>query len=173
MTDKQLEAGDLDAAVLRRLSSLPSFSPGRSFADQVMMRVRLPQPAPVALVRRAGAWALRPRRAMGLAAAYALCVAVALRLAVPWVTAHASSFSFVADWVGAQVNTLLGAAALTVAGWAVETGASDAIHSVATAGPRLWAALAALTAGYAACGFGLRVLLKAPGRKDVSVAGAL
>jgi len=138
-----------------------------------MARVRRPQPAPVVLLRRVGAWAIQPRRAVSLAAAYAVCVAVGLRLAVPWVAAHAPAFSFVTSWAAAQVSALLDAAALTIASWVVELGAADAIHSAFTAGPRLWAALAALTIGYTACGYGLRVLLRAPRRKDVSLASAL
>ena len=171
--DKQLDAGDLDAVVLRELSRLPTFGPGRGFADHVVAHVRRPQPASVVLLRRAGAWVLQPSRAVSLAAAYAVCVAVGLRLAVPWMTAHAPAFSFVSSWVAAQATAVFDAAALAVASWAVELGAADAIHSAATAGPRLWAALAALTIGYAACGYGLRVLLRAPRRKDVSLAGAL
>jgi len=171
--DKQLDAGDLDALVLRELSRLPTFGPRRAFADQVVARVRRPQPAPVVLLHRAGAWALQPRRAVGLAAAYAVCVAVGLRLAVPWVTAHAPAFSFVTSWVAAQAQAVFDAAALAVVSWAVELGAADAIHSAAMAGPRLWAALAALTIGYAACVYGMRVLLRAPRRKDVSLASAL
>jgi hypothetical protein len=173
VTDKQLDVGELDAAVLRQLSSLPTFGPGRGFADRVMARVRRPQPVPVVLLRRAGAWALQPRRAVSLAAAYAVCVAVGLRLAVPWVTAHAPAISVVASWIAGQASALLDAAALTAASWAVQLGVLDAIRSAAGAGPRLWAALAALTIGYAACGYGLRVLLKAPRRKDVSLASAL
>jgi len=172
VTDKQLDAGDLDALVLRELSRLPVFGPSRGFADRVVARVRRPQPVPVVLLRRAGAWVLRPSRAVSLAAAYAVCVAVGLRLAVPWLTAHAPAFSFVTSWVSTQAKAALDVAALTVASWAVELGAADAIHSAANAGPRLWAALAALTIGYAACVYGLRVLLRAPRRKD-ALASAL
>jgi hypothetical protein len=173
VTDKQLAAGDLDALVLRELSRLPVFGPSRGFADHVMARVRRPQAAAVVVLRRAGAWALQPRRAVSLAAAYAVCVAVGLRLALPWVSAHASALSFISNWLVARANALLDAAALTVGSWAVQVGATDAIHSVATAGPRLWAGVAALTIGYAACGYGLRVLLRTPRRKDVSLAEAL
>jgi hypothetical protein len=173
VTDKQLDTGDLDALVLRALSGLPTFGPGRGFADRVMARVRRPRPAAVVLLSRAGAWALQPSRAVSLAAAYAVCVAVGLRLAVPWLTAHAPAISFISSWVVGRASALLDASAMTVAGWAVQVGAADAIHTAATAGPRLWAALAALTLGYAACGYGLRVLLRTPRRKDVSLAGAL
>jgi hypothetical protein len=136
-------------------------------------RVRWPQPATIVLLRRAGAWALQPIRAVSLAAAYAVCVAVGLRLAVPWVTAHAPALSFITSWAATHARAVFDAAALAVASWAIELGAADAIHSAATAGSLLWAALAALTVGYAACGYGLRVLLRAPRRKDVSLAGAL
>lgn len=173
MTDKQLDVGDLDALVLRELSRLPAFGPGRGFADHVMARVRRPQPVALVVLRRAGAWALQPSRAVSLAAAYAVCVAVGLRLVLPWVGAHGSALSFVTSWAAARVNALLDAAALAVGSWAVQAGAADAIRSLATAGPRLWAAVAALTIGYAACGYGLRLLLKTPRRKDVRLAEAL
>jgi hypothetical protein len=173
VTDKLLKTGDLDALVLQELSRLPTFGPSRRFADRVMAGVRRRQPAALVLARRAGAWALQPGRAVSLAAAYVLGVAVGLRLAVPWVTAHAPAISLVTDWLTARANALLDGAALAAAAWAVRIGAADAIRSAATAGPRLWLALAGLTLGYAACAYSLRLLLRAPRREDVTVPAAL
>ena len=89
--DKQLDHSDLDALVLRELSSLPGFSPSRGFQDRVMASVSLPKPAAVVLMQRAGAWALQPRRAVALAATYAACVVMTVLLAGPWITAPESS----------------------------------------------------------------------------------
>ena len=173
MTDKQLGAGDLDALVLRELSSVASLAPSRNFANHVMARVRLPQPAAVVLLRRAGAWALQPQRAVTLATAYAVCVAVALRLALPWVTSHASSFSFATSWVAARAGEVFDATVLAVASWAVRIGVPDAVRSAAAAGPRLWVAVATLTIGYVVSGYSLHVLLKTPRRSDVRLVSTL
>jgi hypothetical protein len=169
--DKQLDLGDLNAVVLRELTGLGPFAPSRAFADHVMARVRLPRPAAVVLLGRAGTWVLQPRRALALASAYVVCVAIAVRLAVPWLADHSPALSLATTWVGAHVGSAFDAAVLAVAGWAVSVGATDAFRSAAAAGPRLWAALASLSLGYAACGYGLHILLKTPRRNDV-LAGA-
>jgi hypothetical protein len=168
--DKQLWEHDLDAFVLRELSCLRSFRPTRSFADRVMAQVRRPRPVPVVLLHRAGAWALQPRRAVALTVAYATCVAVALRLALPWIAAHGSLFSLAGSWVTTRAHALFDAAALEVATVAVQLGAADLLRSAT--GGHLYLAGVALAIGYAVSGFGLHLLLKAPRRDDVRVSGA-
>lgn len=164
--DKQLDVGDLDGMVLRELTALRSFAPSRAFADTVMARVRLPQPAAVVLLKRAGAWALQPRRAVALATAYAASVAIALRLGLPWLADHAPALRLAASWVAGQVSGFAGAVALAAGEWAVRIGATDAVRTAIASGPRLWGALAALSLGYAVCGYGLHALLKTPRRND-------
>ncbi len=165
MRDKQLDAGDLDLTVLRELTALRSFAPGRGFSDRVMAQVRLPQPAAVVLFRRAGAWVMQPRRAVALATAYAATVVIAVRLAVPWLEAHASALKLGATWVETQIGGLFNTAALGVADWAVRSGAADAVRSAASSGVVV-PALVALTIGYAVGGYGFYALLKTPGRND-------
>jgi len=166
--DKQLHASDLDFTVLRELTALRSFAPSRGFSDRVMARVSLPQPAAVVLIRRAGAWVMQPRRAVTLAVAYAASVVIALRLAVPWLTAHAPALKLGAAWVGTQVGTLCNSVALSAADWAVRSGAADAVRAVASSG-KVWPAVAALAVGYAVGGYGFYALLKTPGRTDALV----
>ncbi len=168
-----LDDSELDARILRELSSLPSLSPGRGFEDRVMARVVLPKPAALALLQRAGAWVMQPRRAVALATAYALCVVVTVGLAGPWVAAHASVLGAAGSWVAGRIGAWLDAATLAAATWAVRSGIADAVRSVAGSGPRLWGEVAMLTLAYAAGGFGMRVLLKAPRRSDASVARSL
>jgi len=164
--DKQLDHSDLDALVLRELSRMPSYAPSRGFPDRVMARVVMPRPAALVLLQRAGAWALQPRRAVALATAYATCVVATILLAGPWVAAHASFFTLGASWVAGQVGGWLNAAALAVASWGVRSGLVDAVRSAAGTGPRLWATIATASIAYAASGYGLHVLLKAPRRSD-------
>ena len=165
MTDKQLDAGDLDLAVLRELSALRSFAPSRGFSGRVMNRVRLPQPAAVALFRRAGAWVMQPRRAVTLATAYAASVVIALRLAVPWLEAHASALQLGVAWIGAQLGAAFNTAAMGLADWAVRSGAAALVRSAASSGAAL-PALAAAAIGYAAAGVCFYTLLKSPRRND-------
>jgi hypothetical protein len=166
VTDRQLDHSELDALVLSALSSLPSLAPSRGFQDRVMARVILPAPAPLVLAHRAAAWALQPRRAVALAAAYASCVVVTVLLAAPWVSAHASVFTLAASWIAGQVGASLNAAAVAVASWSVRSGLVDALRSALGSGPRLWATVASVSLGYAAGGYGLHVLLKTPRRSD-------
>jgi hypothetical protein len=164
--DKQLDHSDLDALVLRELSSMPSLTPSRGFRDRVMNRVSLPRPVPLVLLQRAGSWALQPRRAVALATSYAACVVVTILLAGPWAMAHAGFFTLGASWVAGQVGGWLNAAALAVATGGVRSGVVDALRSVVGTGPRLWATVATVSIAYAASGYGLHVLLKAPRRSD-------
>ena len=173
MTHKHLDDSELDALVLRELSSLPSLAPSRGFEDRVMARVSLPKPAALVLLQRAGTWVMQPRRAVALATAYALCVVVTVALAAPWVAAHAGAIGVATAWVTARAGAWLDAATLAVASWAVRSGLADAVRSVAGTGPRLWAELATLSLAYAAGGLGMHALLKAPRRSDASVARSL
>ena len=164
--DKQLEHSELDLRVLRELSSLPSFAPSPGFQDRVMARVSLPRPAPLVLLQRAGAWALQPRRAAALATAYAASVVMVVLLAGPWVSAHASFVTLGASWIIGHIGGWVNAALVAAAAWAVRTGAVDALRGVFGTGPRLWATLATVAVSYAAAGYGLHVLLRAPRRAD-------
>jgi hypothetical protein len=165
VTDKQLDAGDLDLTVLRELSALQSFAPSRGFSDRVMARVRLPQPASVVLFRRAGAWMMQPRRAVALATAYAASVVIALRLALPWLEVHAPALKLGVAWLGTQLGALGDAVALSAADWAVRSGAAEAVRTAASSG-KILPALAALTIGYAVGGYGFYALLRTPRRND-------
>ena len=71
----------LDAVVLARLASLPSYAPGAAFADQVMARVHRPEPAVVGL--------FRPRsRAAWSRLAVAASVLVSIGASVVWSLGH-------------------------------------------------------------------------------------
>ena len=170
--DKQLDGSDLDMLVLRELSSLPNLAPSRDFQHRVMSRVALPRPAALVLLHRAGAWALQPRRAVALATAYAACVVVTVLLAAPWVAAHVSAFTLGASWVAGRVGGWLDTAAMAVGSWSVRSGLVAALRSAAGSGPRLWATVATAAFAYAASGYGLHVLLRAPRRSD-ELAGTL
>jgi hypothetical protein len=173
VTNRDLDALDSDALVLRELSRLPSYSPSRGFQDRVMARVTLPRPTALVLLGRAGAWVTQPRRAVAFATAYAFGVLVAVSLAAPWVVAHAALFGAAASWVAGQVGGWLDSAVLAVAGWAVRSGVAGALRSLGGEGVRLWVGVALAAGAYAASGYGLHVLLKAPRRSDAQVARSL
>jgi len=170
--DKQLDHSDLDVLVIRELSRLPNLGPSREFGDRVMSQVTLPRPAALVLLHRAGAWALQPRRALVLATTYATCVLLTVLLAAPWVAAHASFFTLGASWIAGQVGGWLDTAVMAVGSWSVRSGLVAALRSAAGSGPRLWATVATATVAYAASGYGLHVLLRAPRRSD-DLAGTL
>lgn len=173
MTDKQLSRSDLDEALVRALSRLPSYSPSRAFSANVMARVQMPQPRAVVLYRRARAWALEPRRALALGSAYAAVAAIALFVAVPWVVAHTPAISSVSGQVSSWFLGAIRDAALGAAGWAVSSGLTEFVRSLALTGERLWIALGTLTVGYASCAVGLHLLLRTPRGKDVTLQPSL
>jgi len=166
---KPLTEEELDALVVRSLSRLPSYAPGRAFGSRVMSRVQLPQPRPVALYRRTRAWVAEPRRAIALAATYAVVATVALAITVPWLVTHSPAIGLAYDWTVARSLGLVREAAIGFAGWAVSSGMAGLVRSVPLSRPQAWAAAFALTAGYAGCAVGLHLLLRAPRGKHAPV----
>jgi hypothetical protein len=169
VTDKQLSPSELDQSLVRDLSRLPHYSPSRAFAAVVMARVRLPQPRAVVLYRRARAWVVEPRRALALGASYAVAASLALWLAVPWIFRQGSAINFVAGQATAWLSDTLRQAALSAAGWAVSSGITGFVDSLALTGGRLWFAVGTLVVGYASCAVGLHYLLRTPRGKDVAL----
>ena len=170
MTDKHLEFNDLDALIARELSRLPAFEPQRDFSRRVMAQVRLPEPKSVILLRRAGAWALQPHRALALAGAYAACAVVALGFAVPWVFQHSASLSYGA---GVTADKALAAArefGMALAGWVWTSRSWAAVRSIPVLREHLLPLLALLSAGYAGAGVALHRLMKTPEVKRVPLA---
>ena len=170
MSDRQLNPAELDALVLRELSSLPGLAPSRGFQDRVMARVIMPKPAALVVLRRAGAWVTQPRRAFVLASAYALCVLVAVSLGGPWVAAHVGSVGQAAEWLSGHLWGWVDGGVTALAGWAMRSGLVESLRTLAGSGPRLWAEVATVTIAYAAGGYGLHALLKAPERSEADVA---
>ena len=169
MSRKQLTDAELDGLVVRSLSRLPPHAPSRAFQGRVMNRVQLPQPRPVTVYRRARAWVAQPRRAVALAAAYAVAATVALALAVPWLVTHSPAIGFAFDWTVARCLGLVREAALGFAAWTVSSGLTRLVKSLPLSGLQVWAAVFALTTGYAGCVVGLHFLLRAPRGKDVPI----
>jgi hypothetical protein len=173
VTNRHLDPAELDALVLRELSSLPSFTPSRGFGERVMARVSLPRPMAVVALRRVTGWLMQPRRVVALASAYAFSVVVIVGLAGPWLGAHAWMLGGVSSWAVAHLSAWLNGAMATAAGWVIRSRLPEALQSLAGVGPKLWAGLVASSLAYAASGYGLHRLLRAPRRSDANVARAL
>ena len=89
----------LDAVVLARLATLPAYTPGSAFADQVMARVHRPEPAVVGLLR------LRSpavRRRLGIAAS----VLVSLGASIVWSLGHRDLLLSWVNQVSAETGRL-------------------------------------------------------------------
>ena len=169
MSSKQLTDEELDALVVRSLSRLPALAPSRAFEAGVMARVRLPQPRPIALYRRTRAWVSQPRRALVLAGGYAALALVALGVAVPWLIAHGPHVGFGVDWITARGLGLVRDASTAFVAWALSSGLARRVQSLPLTTPAALAVAGAVTAGYAGCAVGLRVLLRAPRGHDAPV----
>ena len=169
MTRKRLTDAELDSLLVRTLSRLHGQGPSRGFGQRVLARVRLPQPYPVRLARRARAWVCEPRRAFALAGGYAAAATVALAFAVPWLAAHVTAIDVGFNWVTAQALSAMRALAYAAAQWAVASGVTRFLENVPLRGASLWLAGSLLTACYVACAVGLRILLRAPRTNNVAV----
>src|SRR5258708_30290439 len=127
-----------------------------------MARVRLPQPRPVALYRRAWAWAAEPRRAMVLAASYAVAALVALGTVVPWLIAHGPHISFGVDWALGRSLAVVHQASGAFAGWTLSSGLAERLQSLPVSSSAALAAGSLIATAYAGCAIGLQFLLRTP-----------
>jgi hypothetical protein len=169
VSHEQLTDQELDALVVRSLSRLPAMAPSRGFEAAVMARVVLPQPRPVALYRRAWAWAAEPRRAIALAGSYAVAALIALGVAVPWLLARGPQLSFGVDWALGRSLALVHQASAAFAGWTLSSGLAERFQSLPVSIPAALAAGSLIAAAYAGCAVGLHVLLRTPRGLDASL----
>jgi len=164
--DKPLKDNDMDPVLVRALSRLGDQSPGRGFEERIMERVALPHPRAVTFWRRARGWALEPRHALQIGAVYAASAIVALIVVVPWLLANSPAIAVTVDWLTARTLGVVRDGALALAQWSVSSGIAGLFGYLPRSGPALWIGALGLAAGYAACAFGLRSLLRTPGRSD-------
>ena len=169
MSHKQLTDRELDALVVRSLSRLPAHAPSRGFAAAVMARVVLREPRPVALYRKAWAWAAEPRRALVLAGGYAVAALLALGVVVPWLMAHSPQISFGFDWALGRSLALVHAASAAFAGWTLSSGLAERFQSLPVTAPAALTAGSLIAAAYAGCAVGLHFLLRTPRGLDASL----
>jgi hypothetical protein len=173
VTDKYLEQDDFDRLITRELSRLPSFAPPRDFESRVMAQVRLPDPKAVVVFRRARDWALQPRRALALAGAYAVCAAIALGVAAPWVLQHVPSLSYGASLALTKLTAAASESGMTLVGWVLSSRSYEMLRSLPVRREHIVPLAALLTVAYAAAGVALHRLLKSPGGKSVPVTRSL
>ncbi|MFI5278959.1 MAG: hypothetical protein ACHQU1_00580 [Gemmatimonadales bacterium] len=169
MSHKQLTDQELDALVVRSLSRLPAYAPSRGFEAAVMARVMLPQPRPVALYRRAVAWAAEPRRAVALAGSYAALALIALGVVVPWLVSHSPQISFALDWALGRSLALVHQTSAAFAGWTLSSGIAQRVQSLPVSAPAALAAGSLIAAAYAGCAVGLHYLLRTPRGLDATL----
>ena len=169
MSHKQLTDMELDALVIRSLARLPSYAPSRGFDARVLARVQRPAPRAVRLARRAGAWALQPRRAAALVVGYAAAAVIGFAAAVPWLLSHAPAIGLVLDWTQRNALAVVHRASAAFAGWTLSSGLASQLQSISFSSPVVVASAVALTAGYVGCALGLRHLLHEPRGADALV----
>ncbi|MFI5207111.1 MAG: hypothetical protein ACHQX4_03745 [Gemmatimonadales bacterium] len=134
-----------------------------------MARVVLPQPRPVAVYRRAWAWASEPRRALALAGSYAVAALVALGVAVPWLLAHSPQISFGVDWALGRSLASVHQASAAFAAWTLSSGLAERLQSLPVTAPAALAAGSLIAAAYAGCAVGLHFLLRTPRGLDATL----
>lgn len=173
MNDKYLHQDELDRMIVRELSRLPFHGPARGFEERVMAQVRLPAARVIVAVRRARAWALEPRRALALAGAYAVCAAVALGFAAPWVLRHSAPIALGLDSIGEWLVATARDLGMTVAGWVLTSRSYETLRSLPVLREHLVPILALVTAAYGAAAIALHRLLKDPRGKHVPVSTSL
>ena len=83
--------------IVAQLDHLPHVAPSALFADRVMSRVQVFEPAHVTAVNAARQWVPRSRPMRVLAAAGALSVGFVISAAVLWLATNAQAVAFLAD----------------------------------------------------------------------------
>lgn len=170
MTDKDLEQDELDRRIIRELSRLPFHAPSPGFERRVMGQVRLPAPRLVVALHRAQAWAMEPRRAFALAAAYSLCAVVGLGVAVPWLMQHSAPVHTAWDTAAAWTLAVVRDVGMSLAALVLTSKPYETLREWPFLRQHLVPLLALVSAAYAAAGVALHHLLKDPRGTRVPVA---
>jgi hypothetical protein len=146
-------------ALTTALEHLPHFSPSPLFAERVMSRVQVFEPAHVAATDVVRRWLPQSRPARILAGVGAGAVGLVLSFVTLWLGARIDVLVFLGNLVAERAGRIVATALSDTIGAAFGQPALDALRASGTAGLAL--ALAALLAAIAVAAVGLRAAASA------------
>jgi len=150
-------------AVATELDALPHLAPSPLFAERVMAKVQVFEPAHVAATNTARRWLPESRPARVLAGAMAASAAVVLSIGALWIGANLDSLIFLSDLAAERGR---GALATAIGRLLAATFGEPAVDALAARGALgLAIALTALIATIVAAALGLRAVAGASRRR--------
>lgn len=150
-------------AVTAELETLPDLAPSPLFAERVMARVQVFEPAHVAAVNTARRWIPQSRPARALAGAAALSAAFVLSIGAIWLGANLNSLFFLTDLAVDRGRGALAAAVGRVVAGTFGEPAVDALAAQGALGIAI--AITALLATIVVAALGLRAAAGASRRR--------
>jgi hypothetical protein len=100
------ERAETEREIVDLLGALPLMSPAQGFADRVMARVTVPQPAAVPARASLRSRIFATRRSMALAASLLVLVAGSMTGSVVWTLGHQDTLAALGGWLTAQTGQL-------------------------------------------------------------------
>ena len=154
---------DAQRAVVAELEEMPHFAPSPLFADRVMARVQVFEPAHVAATDTARRWLPESRPARVLVGAFASAAAFVVSVAVLWAVGH---LDVMVALTGVVSERTRGAVGRGVSGLAASALGEPAANALAATGPAALAlALSAVLVAIVAAALALKSLAGASRRR--------
>jgi hypothetical protein len=150
-------------AVAAELDALPHLAPSPLFAERVLAKVQVFEPAHVAVTNTARRWLPQSRPARVLAGAMAASATLVLSIGALWIGANLSSLFFLADLMAERGRGALAAAVGRVVAATFGQPAVDALAGRGMGGVAI--AITLLLATIAATALGLRAVAIASRRR--------
>lgn len=165
------ERAETEREVIALLRALPLLSPTPGFADRIMARVSVPEPAPVPSLLTFRRRILASRRTAALAAGVLVLLVGSIAGSIAWTLANQETLGAVGQWLTLQAGQVAWLGVRGVASNFIEQPWFAALKGLAAHPGRLGLATALAMAAYLGGMLALRRLLALPARQ-VAHAGA-
>jgi len=156
------ERADTEREVVAMLGALPLLSPPPGFADRVMARVRVPEPAAVGTLTLLRRRAFATRRSMAIAASVLVVLLGSMAGSVVWTLGHQDTLAAIGSWLTTQAGQAAWLGVRGVASNVIEQPWFTGLRTLAASPGRLGLALALTMLAYLGGILALRRLLALP-----------
>ena len=156
------EQAQTEREIIALLAAVPRLGPAPGFADRVMARVNLPQPAVAASLPSFRQRIFASRRATALAASLLVLLAGSMAGSVIWTLGHQQTLAAMGQWLALQAGQVAWIGVRNIASNFIEQPWFGAFKSFAAHPGRVGLAFALATAAYVAGILALRRLLALP-----------
>lgn len=157
-----LERADTEREVVALIAGLPLMTPASGFADRVMARVALAQPATVSTLELIRRRVFASRRSLAFAAGLLAVVVSSMAGSIVWTLGHQDTLAALGAWLSAQAAQAAWLGVRGVASNFIEQPWFAGFRTLAASPARLWIATALALVAYLSGVLALRRLLALP-----------